>query len=223
MTHSLHRRGSRKSLEGDYVVFTTDSRPHDPVKLRKYVEILMSHNPVGLRTGMPDLENVTRLRYVRGWDKSKDSGIFKSTSLEELREMKDLKWGSAIYTSIDDVKGVLSDLKEANLGIAVVFTGLFEKVHEACEEIGTGPHTVNMSAESFGRLDLLPEPRILEITTMCGHHMVSPYLVKHLINQVKRGKMTAEGAAVEMAKQCICNFFNVDRAKKLIEAYSESK
>ena len=205
------------------VVFTTDARQHDPVKLRKYVEILMSHNPVGLATRRVELGKRIRFRYVRGWDESKDSGIFKSTSMEEMREMKDLSWGSAIYTSIDDVKGVLRDLKEADLGIAVVFTGLFEKVHEACEEVGTGPHTVNMSAGSFGRLDLLPEPKILELTTMCGHHMVSPYLVKHLINQVKRGRITVKDASVEMAKQCTCNFFNVERGIKLIESYSKSK
>lgn len=223
MTHSNHRRGDRESLAGDYLVFTTDARQHDPAKLRKYVEILMSHNPVGLATRRFELEKRIRLRYVRGWDKSKDRGIFESTSMEEMRKMTDLSWGSAIYTSIDDVKGVLRDLKEADLGIAVVFTGLFEKVHEACEEVGTGPHTVNMSAESFGRLDLLPEPRILELTTMCGHHMISPYLVKHLINQVKRGRITSEDASVEMAKQCTCNFFNVERGIKLIEAYSKSK
>ena len=219
MTHSNHRRGDRESLMGDWVVFTTDARPHEPEKLRRYVEILMSHNPVSLATRRFEGEKRTRFRYVKGWDSDKDSGIFKSTSLEVMRETPDLRWGSAVYTDFEDVKGVLRDLKEAELGIAVVFTGLFDKVHEACREVGTGPHTVNMSAETFGRLDLLPEPRILEMTTMCGHHMISPYLVRHLIEQVRRKRMTAEDAAVEMAKQCTCNFFNVDRGAKLIEEY----
>ncbi len=222
MTHSNHRRGNRESLLGDYVVFTTDARPHDPAKLRKYVEILMNHNPVGLATRKFEEDRRIRFRYVRGWDKSKDSGIFESTTLKEMRETPDLRWGSAIYTSIEDVKGVLKDLKEADLGIAVVFTGIFDEVHEVCEEVGTGPHTVNMSAETFGRLDLLPEPRVLELTTMCGHHMISPYLVKHLLNRVKRGRIKSEDAAVEMAKQCTCNFFNVDRGTKLIESYVAS-
>ena len=219
MTHSNHRRGSRESLMGDWVVLSTDARPHDPEKLRRYVEILMGHNPVGLSTRKFEGERRTRLRYVQGWDSSKDSGIFTSTSLEEMKAEEDLRWGSAVYTDYEDVKAVLKELKEADLGISVVFTGLFDKVHEACGHAGTGPHTVNMSAGSFGRLDLLPEPKILEITTMCGHHMISPYLVKHLANQIKRGRMTAAEAAVEMAKQCTCNLFNVERAEKLLTEY----
>ena len=60
MTHSNHRRGDRESLTGDYVVFTTDARRHDPAKLKKYVEILMSHNPVGLATRRFELEKRIR-------------------------------------------------------------------------------------------------------------------------------------------------------------------
>lgn len=222
MTHSNHRRGDRESLKGDYVVFTTDSRRHDQVKLGKYFKILMKHNPVGITSRKIENEKRVRYRYVKGWDESKDSGIQKSTSLEEMRKMKDLTGGSAIYTSKEDIKGVLKDLKEADLGIAVVFSGLFEKVHEVCKEVKTGPHTVNMSAETFGRLDLLPEPKILELTTMCGHHMISPYLVKHLTNQLKRGRITAEDACVEMAKQCTCNFFNIERGIQLLKNYVDS-
>jgi hypothetical protein len=92
-------------------------------------------------------------------------------------------------------------------------------VHEALKEAGKDPHTVNMSAESFGRVDLLPEPKILEITTMCGHHMVSPCLAKHLVEEVKKGRMTAKDGAVELAKQCTCGFFNVERAEKLLAEY----
>ncbi len=219
MTHSNHRRGSRESLMGDWIVLSTDARPHDPEKQRRYVEILMSHNPVGLATRKYEGERRTRLRYVRGWDRSRDSGIFKSTSLEEMRAEEDLRWGSAVYTDPEDVKAVLRELKEADLGISVVFTGLFDKVHEACREAGTGLHTVNISAGSFGRLELLPDPKILEITTMCGHHMISPYLVKHLAQQIRRGRMTAADAAVEMAKQCTCNLFNVERAERLLNEY----
>ena len=119
MTHSNHRRGTRESLMGDWVVLTTDARPHAPENLRKYVEILMRHNPVALATRRFEGDKTTRYRYVRGWDKSKDSGIFKGTTLEEMRGTPDLRWGSAVYTSFDDVKAVLSELKEADLGVSV--------------------------------------------------------------------------------------------------------
>jgi len=221
MTHSNHRRGTRESLMGDWVVFTTDARPLEPEKHRKMMDILSRHNPVGLATRRMEKDKTTRIRYVKGWDKRKDSGIFKSSTLDEIKAERGIKWGSAIYTNYEDVKEVLKELKEADLGISVVFSGLFDKVHEACREAGTGPHTVNMSAETFGRLELLPEPKILEITTMCGHHMISPFLVKHLAKAVKMGRMTSEEASVEMAKQCTCNFFNVVRGAKLLQEYIE--
>ena len=220
MTHSNHRRGSRESLMGDWIVFTTDARPLDPEKHRRFMDILSRHNPVGLATRRMEKDKTTRIRYVKGWDRGKDSGIFKSSTLDEIKAATGIKWGSAVYTSIDDVKAVLWELKEVDLGISVVFSGLFDKVHEACREAGTGPHTVNMSAETFGRLELLPEPKVLEITTRCGHHMVSPFLVRHLARAVKSGRMTAEDASVELAKQCTCNFFNVVRGAKMLKEYA---
>jgi len=223
MTHSNHRRGSRESLMGDWVVFTSGAgRIKDRSKHRKQIEILMRHNPVGLGTSTLDGGSSRRLRYVKGWDRSKDSGIQKVYSLEEIKSHKDLGAGSAVYTNFEDVKAVLKELKEADLGFSIVYSGIFDKVFEACEEAGQGPHTVNLSAETFGKVGLLPEPKILELTTMCGHHMVSQYLVKHLCGQVKRGKMKAQDAAVEMAKQCTCNFFNVVRAEQLINEYIKS-
>lgn len=207
---------------GDWILFTHGSRRiRDPSKHRRFMEILMEHNPVGISTATLEGGRSRRLRYVRGWDSSKDSGIHKSASLEEIRECEDLRAGSGVFTNFEDVKAALKELKEVDLGFSVVVTGIFDKVHEACKEAGTGPHTVNMSGGTFGRVDLLPEPKILEITTMCGHHMISPNLVKHLIEQVEKGRMSVEDAAVEMAKQCTCNFFNVDRATELIKEYIE--
>jgi hypothetical protein len=220
MTHSNHRRGSRESLEKDFVVLTTDGRRHKDIeKHTKYTKILLKHNPIGINTSTYDEGEPKRLRYMKGWDKSKNSGMHEAYTLEEINACKTLRAGSAIFANIEDVKGVLQDLKDADLGIATVFSGIFDEVHKACGEVGTGPHTVNMSAGSFGRTDLLPEPKILEITTMCGHHMPNQYLVKHLIERVRRKNMTAKDAAVEIAKQCTCNFLNVVRAEELINEY----
>jgi len=223
MTHSNHRRGSRESLLGDYIVMTTDRRLKDRSKLTRFMKILLKHNPVGIATSTLVDGTLKRLRYMKGWDSSMDSGVHKITSLEELMEMDDLSAGSGIYTSLGDVKGVLEDLKEAELGIATVVSGIFDVVHKTCLEVGTGPHTVNMSAETYGKMELVAEPKLLEITTMCGHHFVSPHLVKHLIERVKNGSITAEDAAVELGKQCTCNFFNVERAAKLINEYIASR
>jgi len=117
----------------------------------------------------------------------------------------------------------LADLKAADLGHSVVVSGIFDDVFEACKKIGTGPHTVNMSAGIWGRTDLLPDRKTLEIATMCGHGYVSRHLIKHLTDSVKNNKMTLEDAAIEMSKQCVCNFFNPVRAANLIEKYIASE
>jgi len=203
---------------GDWIVFIAGGgRGVDPANRARFTQILLKHNPVCLST--TDLETRRRFRYVKGWERKKDRGIHKSSTLEEIAACKALGGGSAVYANYEEVKAVIKELVQADLGASVVVSGIFDNVHGALREAGKNPHTVNMSAETFGRLDLLPEPKVLEITTMCGHHMVASNLVKHLAREVKRGAISAEEAAVEMAKQCTCNFFNVERAEKLLNEY----
>lgn len=206
----------------DWIVFTTETRPLDPEKHERYIEILSRHNPVCLATRRIEKDKTTRYRYVKGWDNSRDSGFFVSSTIEKIVGLKGIKLSSAVYADYEDLKAALRELKEADLGISVVVSGIFDKVKEACREAGTEPHTVNMSAETFGRLELLPDPKILEMTSMCGHHMISPYLISHLSRSVKRGQMTLKDAAVELSKQCTCNFFNIERGSNLLKEYINS-
>jgi acetylglutamate kinase len=111
-------------------------------------------------------------------------------------------------------------LKKIDLGSSVVVSGLFQQVDECLKKINLRPHTVQFSLGVFGRVDRLPEEKMLEITTMCGHHLISPRLVKKLVKDVKADRITTERAAELLGKQCICGAFNKARATKLIEAYS---
>ena len=229
MTHSHHRKGSRNSLMKDWIVFTNDNRILDRTKTRRFNQILQNHNPVSLGTASYDLTEIqppkkeswtktraTKLRYIKGWDKSQDSGSHTSSTLEEIQLCKDLSAGGAVFSEYDDLVGVIKDLKEADLGICTVVSGIFDELFRACKEAGIKAHTINMSGGVHGRVDLLPDPWILEITTMCGHAAVSPYLVKHLLQMIKTDKISIDRASVEMAKQCVCGFFNVDRAKEIL-------
>lgn len=206
MTHTIHRRGDRESLEGDYVVLVREYGL--PEKTREAVRILANHNPVGLikrRKGIP-------LRYMKNWAE----GLEK----KELVENPDPPtYVSGVYTEKGDVEGVVRDLVEADLGLPITISGIVDDVFDICNKTGTGPHTVMLSMETVGRTELLPDDKILEITTMCGHGLVNQHLVKHLIDQVRKRRMTAEEAGFELGKQCICNSFNHIRAAKLIEEY----
>ena len=209
MTHSHHRRGSRESLDGDYVILIRGDLKGQPEKAKKALEILAAHEPVGLirrRTGKP-------LRYMTNWDE----GLRR----EELLATPDPAiYVTGVYTEKEHVEGLIRDFVEADLGLSVVVSGVFENVFDVCRKTETGPHTVNLSMETIGRTELLPDDRILEITTMCGHSLVSQHLARHLIDRVRKGRMTAEEAGLELGKQCVCNFFNQVRAAKIIEEYA---
>lgn len=212
MTHSNHRRGSRESLMEDYVILVRGDLKGNSVKARKALETLANNNPVGLikrRTGEP-------LRYMKNWT--------EGLELKELVEDQDTPiYIAGVFSRKEDVEGVVQSLAEADLGFSVVVSGIFDEVFDICRKVGTGPHTVNMSMETIGRTELLPDDGILQLTTMCGHSLVSEHLARHLINQVRKGKITAEEAGLELGKQCVCNFFNPVRASKIIEEYTSKQ
>jgi hypothetical protein len=223
MTHTSHRRGDRKSLEGDYIILSRmeDYTLEVQEKTRTLVRICAKYNPVGLRIFDKDGRSV---RYLKGWEKKQDSGIWFSSTLEEILKIAEepVRFSHAIYTNIGEVRKVIEELNKAELGLGIVISGIFDKVFDICKEVGTGPHTVNLSAETLGNTKLLPEPRILELLTMCGHDYVSRYLTEYLIERVREGKITEEEAAIELGKQCICNIFNPVRGAKLIKKLAEA-
>jgi hypothetical protein len=212
MTHSNHRRGSRESLNDDYVVLVRGNVKENPEGSQRVMEIFAANEPVGLvrrRTGVP-------LRYMKDWK--------EGHSIKELVEHPDPAiYLAAVYDDTKKVEVMVRDLKEADLGLCVVVSGVFDNTFEICTEVGTGPHTVNLSMETIGRTELLPEDRVLELMTMCGHSLVGAPLAQHLIDRVRKGKITAEEAGLEMGKQCVCNFFNPVRAAKIIEKYVKTQ
>jgi hypothetical protein len=63
----------------------------------------------------------------------------------------------------------------------------------------------------------LPNSQVLEISTMCGHGMVSHNLVEKMIAYVKENERTPEEAARYLACFCPCGAYNPARAKRLLE------
>jgi hypothetical protein len=208
---------------GDWVVFTYPGKT--PEYSRRILDIYTKYNPVGCSCTVMENGKRTSKRYIRGWEKRQDSGVHRSVTLAEMNAFKEPGgWVAGVYDNKESVRGVVTELGKGDFGSCTVISGIFDEVFDLLRKAPAAyPHTVNMSAETFGKLELLPEPKILEITTMCGHHFVSRHLVKHLIGEVKKGRRTARDAAVELAKQCTCNFFNAARAEKLINEYIKTE
>jgi len=173
-------------------------------KIKKVIEILAKYGPVNLG--------------------GEGGGIYTGKTKEDLLNYTtDKTYAEGVYTSKETLGKVLKDLKEASLGMSVVVSGLIDQVFPLARSLGIKPHTVNMSLGVFGPKRLLPEKDILEVTTMCGHDMVTHGCVEKAARDILKGKKTAFEAAQDLARSCSCGTFNVERASELLEAISAQR
>ena len=209
MTHSLHRQGTCESLNTDYPVLAMVARQFDIVndeaktrtvdKLQAIFDVFQKHEPTNLGS-----------LYVPG---TRAHGV----SDADLRAgLKANGFVGAVFSDPEHVRDMLAELKERDYGISIVVSGLIEKVFGICDEVGLQPHTIDLALGVWGNKKLLPKAELMNITTMCGHALVAPSLIDDLVSQVKTGRLTAEQAAIELAKPCVCGIFNQKRAADLI-------
>lgn len=201
MTHTLHRIGTAENLADDFIFVILpakgiNDKDADP-KLQQILKIALRHNPNNI-----------------GSDSSNEGGWYTHTTDQIISGCHGE--AHAVFSNPRDVIEYLKDLKKANLGMSVVVSGITETVNEICKQAGLTRHTVNYSLGFRGKTDRLPAREIMELTTMCGHHMIAPNLVTMLVEDVRKGRKTAAGGAKELAKPCYCGCFNIVRAEKLI-------
>ncbi len=207
MTHTLHRRGTRKNLANDYTVFAMSAKGFnengsaDP--MRRFLRIAQGYNPVN----MGDMK--TGNTYVVDFEKL-------------VADVKDTSIVHAVFTDLKTVIKFVQEIKDADLGISVVISGLFDSARECCQKTGLPLHTIEHSLGIWGKKEKLPSEGALEITTMCGHGMVAANLVLSVAKDIKSGRLSPEDAAKELAKQCCCGVFNPVRGSELLKAMAAS-
>jgi hypothetical protein len=167
-------------------------------KMRRFFQILEKYKPLN-------------------FGDMKTGNIFNSERETILDNIQDTSIVHFFFSDKEVVGTFLQELKDAQLGTSVVVSGLIETTDSLCRQAGLKMHTVEFSGGIHGKLELLPEEPILEVTTMCGHGMVASNLVDEMVKQIKKGKKTVEEAAIELAKPCQCGIFNPKRAEKLLE------
>jgi len=201
MTHTLHRRGDPESLSFDYIVFTMSAKGFNEEgsadKMRKFLRLLLNHHPVNFG------DMVTGNSYVKSREEILDN--IQNTSIVH-----------GVFTDPIVVSEILKQLKETDLGISVVVTGVHEETENCCRRSSLQKHTVEHSLGIFGQLKKLPGEEILQLTTMCGHGMVPANLVEKIIAEIKRGKKTFREGALELTRPCHCGIYNPVRAEHLL-------
>jgi len=217
MTHTLHRTGDVDSLASDYVVQIMDS---------KYKEengvYLHTFNKLEIRSFIGKLAELF-LQFKPDFALKFDKILINKVDIHPIfRAMHRflLKFNLktlVVIESKDELIEYIKKLKDMDLGSSVVVSGLFSEVFDVLHCIDLRPHTVQYSLGVFGRTELLPQKKILEITTMCGHNMVSFELVKNLVIKIKQNKMSADQAAELIIKQCPCTAINKSRTIKILK------
>ncbi len=211
MSHSLYRYGTPEDLKHDWTAIcicaaginNTEVGP----KIRTFFEISDRHNAVSMGS------NIT------------------SDLLVGSREafLNDLDWndpkimaGQCCFDTEEDVAGMVKDMKEADLGLSLVVSGLIDEVDHICKCVGTKHHTVSVSAGIWGDQTKLPPPEVLALTTMCGHGMISDNRIYDAVSRIKKGATTPEKISHEIATDCVCGIFNEHRCARLLKAMAES-
>jgi len=172
-------------------------------KLRRFLELSLKYDPVG--AGNSKIGNTLNM----SWQKFMD----------DVGNIEDSHNVHVVFDSVDKVAKFIEELVRADLGLSVIVSGLHDDVDRMCHEAGTRRHTVQYSLGVWGKTELLPHYKILEITTMCGHGTIPFNLVRRMAKAVRSGKLSLQQAAVELGKPCVCGVFNTRRAKALLQEY----
>ena len=194
MTHSLHRKGNIEDLKRDYVILAM------------------------LAAGINDKYPDSRKKLIRIGEILNEH--------KPINIMSEIAWKispiiTATFTDIETVKKVMKTLKEENLGVSIVISGLLSEIQNIATKVDLNLHTVHLSLGTFGKKELLPSEKILEITTMCGHHCISSQSIEYYVQLIKNGNISVEEAAKKLARPCVCGIFNLSRAVQILNTLVE--
>lgn len=227
MTNTLHRYSDHYAFErtsnpepvrDDYIVFAMASRglnDDDLVeKYRSFLRLALKHNPVnigdatkgGIFRPRQDMNPTAHWRRDQVPDPERViTGIEGHTTV------------AAVFDNYQAMKDFVGEVERADLGISVNISAPMDDARRCCEESGITRHSVEYSIGFRGRVDKLPDGTTLELSTMCGHGMVSANFARKMIEWVKENRRGPEEAACYMARFCICGVFNIHRAERIIK------
>ena len=200
MTHTLHRTGDLESIREDFPMLTHVARGFND------------------QNAAPRLKQIA-LTMIKHTDLHfGDCKVGNKYTMDPAEIMEKLSVGcQVVFKDKKSLIACMKELKEKNQGISIVVSGLFDEVFDCCQKAGIDPPLIEFALGVHGNTQKLPPPEILDFVTMCGHGLVSGNLVKKMVRDLKKKKITLEKAAIELAKPCLCGIFNPDRASKLLK------
>lgn len=218
MTNTLHRFGTPDTQRDDYIVFAMSSKGINDAgaaeKLQTFLRLAVKHAPVNVghatKGGMyrPSAD----LTPLAHWSRS-----LRADADLVIRGIDEPSTVAAVFDDAGKVEAFLKDLKAADLGISVNISSLAEEANACCKRAGITRHSIEYSLGFHGDLNELPDRHVLELSTMCGHGMVSHNFARKMIDMVRENRRTPQQAATAMARFCACGIFNLTRAVRVLE------
>jgi len=218
MTNTLHRFGTRESLQDDYIVFGMAARGINeqgaPPKLQTFLRLALKHHPINVGNAVKGgifkgTENLTPLAHWRARPVRDPAEVV--ASIDSCTTV------AAVFNNPANLGAFLTELKQADLGITIHVSALTAETRACCKRAGITRHSVEYSLGFHGDLNLLPDRHVLELSTMCGHGMVSNNLAKKMIDWVREGRRDPGQAATYLARFCTCGIYNPTRAVRILE------
>jgi hypothetical protein len=218
VTNTLHRFGSAESFSDDYVVFAIASKGKNDEgsleKLRRFLELAVQFKPVNLGDAIHGgaLRPSKDVTPVSHWNRdvtpdfdSVIKGLDAPTTV------------AAVFDNRVAAEDFVAAIKQADLGLSINISTSIDGAEQCCFAAGIPRHSVGYSLGFEGETAKLPDAKVMLLSTMCGHGMVSHNLAKKMIDWVKEGRRTPEQAASYLTRFCSCGVFNPARAARLLE------
>jgi hypothetical protein len=218
MTNTLHRFGAPETLKGDYIIFAMAARGVNdegaPAKLQEFLRLAVRHHPINLGNAVKGgiYRPSPRLTPLAHWRRRDTVGPD-----EVVQSVDSCTTVAAVFDRTENLEAFLKDLRQADLGMSINISALTDEARTCSERAGIVRHSVEYSLGFHGDLNLLPNRHVLELSTMCGHGMVSHTMAKKMIDFVKEGRRDPKRAAACLARFCTCGIFNPVRAERILE------
>ena len=218
MTNTLHRFGTAESFRDDIIVFAICCRGKNDEgaleKLKQFLEMAIPFKPVNLGDARHGgcLRPSTEMHPTAHWNRD------MTPDLKAVVDGMDAPTTvAAVFDNRQAAEDFFKAVKKADLGLSVNISTDVDTAEEICLNAGAPRHSVGYSLGFEGKTELLPNTQVLELSTMCGHGMVSRSMAKKMIDWVKEGRRTPAEAATYMTRFCSCGVFNPARAARVLE------
>ena len=217
MTNTLHRYGNSDSFRDDYILFAIPCRGKNDEgaveKLKTFLRICAQHKPANMgNSSFGSYQPSTRLTPINHW--KRDYTQDYESVIEGVHKPGTV---AAVFENKEKAEACLRDVIKADLGLSINMSTSVTGAQDCCRDTGITRHSVEYSLGFWDPHDHLPNSQVLELSTMCGHGMVSFNMAKKMLDMVREGRRTPDQAVLTLARFCPCGVYNPVRAKRLLE------